>query len=99
MHALAIQLAPIIGAEKSRTPFYIAAGVLVAWALLLSFWLGLRKPNFPSGARGEHIVIAISAILVLATTTTAVLTSSTPSKSTSAASGGAAAAGETSVKK
>jgi Mn2+/Fe2+ NRAMP family transporter len=97
MHALAIQLAPVIGAEKSRVPFYIAAGVLVLWALVLSFVLGLRKPNFPAGRPGERIVIAISVVLVLATASTAVLTSSTPAKSSSAASG--SAAGETSAQK
>jgi hypothetical protein len=95
MHALAIQLAPVLAAEKSRTPFYIAAGALVAWALVLSFALGFRKPNFPASRSGERIVIAISVVLVLATASTAVLTSGTPAKSTSSA--GAAQAPETSA--
>jgi hypothetical protein len=89
MHALAIQLAPVIGAEPNKVPFYIAAGVLVTWALVLSFALGFRKPNFPAGRPGERIVIAISLVLVLATASTAVLTSGTPAKSTSTASGSA----------
>jgi Mn2+/Fe2+ NRAMP family transporter len=99
MHALAVQLAPVIAAEKSRVPFYIAAGVLVLWALVLSFVLGLRKPNFPAGRAGERIVIAISVVLVLATAASAVLTSSTPAKSTSSASAGTANAGEASASK
>jgi hypothetical protein len=28
MHAVAIQLAPIIGADKSKVPFYIATGAV-----------------------------------------------------------------------
>jgi hypothetical protein len=66
MHAVAIQLAPIIGAEKSKVPFYIAGGALVAWALVLSVGLGMRKPEFPGNATGERVVIAITTVLVLA---------------------------------
>jgi hypothetical protein len=91
MHALALALAPIVAAEKSRTPFYIAAGVLVAWALTVSLMLGLRKPAFPWNGRGQRTVIAITVILVLAVTSLDVLTSSTPAK---AASGAAAPASE-----
>jgi uncharacterized cupredoxin-like copper-binding protein len=32
MHSLAVQLAPILAAEKSKVPFYIAGGLLVAFA-------------------------------------------------------------------
>ncbi len=85
MHSVAIQLAPVIGAEKSKVPFYVAGGALVVWALVLSLALGLRKPDFPSGASGERVVIAITVVLVLAATSTAVLTSEPPAKSTSAA--------------
>jgi plastocyanin len=76
----ALQLAPILAAEKSKTPFYIAGGILVAWALVLSLALGMRRPKFPGNLRGEHVVIAISAVLVLATVSTAVLTAGTPAK-------------------
>ena len=86
MHAVAIQLAPIIGAEKSRVPFYIAAGALVVWALVLSLGLGLRKPSFPGDTTGERAVIAVTAVLVLATASMAVLTSGTPAKSAAPAS-------------
>jgi len=43
MHAAVLQLAPILGAEKSKVPFYIAGGVLVAWALIVSLGLGMRR--------------------------------------------------------
>jgi plastocyanin len=78
MHTAVVQLAPILGAEKSKVPFFIAGGVLVAWAFLLSLGLGLRLPAFPGSLGGQRIVMAISAVLVLATLSAAVLTSGTP---------------------
>jgi uncharacterized cupredoxin-like copper-binding protein len=80
MHTLALQLAPVLAAEKSKLPFYIAGGILVAWALLLSLGLGLRKPDFPGSLAGQRAVMAISVVLVLAAVSTAVLTSSSPAK-------------------
>jgi uncharacterized cupredoxin-like copper-binding protein len=78
VHTAVLQLAPILGAEKSKVPFFIAGGVLVAWAFLLSLGLGLRLPAFPTSLGGQRIVMAISAVLVLATLSAAVLTSGTP---------------------
>ncbi len=78
MHTAVVQLAPILGAEKSKVPFFIAGGVLVAWAFLLSLGLGLRLPAFPGSLGGQRIVMAVSAVLVLATLSAAVLTSGTP---------------------
>jgi plastocyanin len=75
MHHLALQLAPVLAAEKSKVPFYIAGGLLVAWALVLSLALGLRRPDFPGGQSGQRAVMAISAVLVLAAVSSAVLTS------------------------
>jgi|SRR5580700_9193289 hypothetical protein len=88
MHAVAIQLAPIIGAEKSKVPFYIAGGALVVWAFVLSVGLGMRKPDFPGSASGERAVIAVTAVLVLVAASMAVVTSGTPAKSASAANSG-----------
>jgi plastocyanin len=90
MHLATLHLAPILGAEKSRVPFYIAGGVLVAWALIVSIGVGLRRPEFPGGEQGERAVIAVSAVLVLATLAAAVLTASTPAKTASAAASPAA---------
>jgi plastocyanin len=87
MHVATLHLAPILGAEKSRVPYYVAGGALVAWALIVSLALGLRRPEFPGDAAGQRIVIAISVVLVLATVSTAVITSgSTPKSEASAAS-------------
>jgi len=80
MHTAALQLAPILGAEKSKVPFYIAGGLLVAWALFVSLGLGLRQPNFPGSLGGQRIVSAITAVLVLAAISTAVVTSGSPAK-------------------
>ncbi len=84
MHTLAVQFAPVLAAEKSKTPFYIAGGLLVLWALTVSLGLGLRKPDFPGSLRGQRIVGAISAVLVLGAVSTAVITSG-GAKSASAA--------------
>jgi plastocyanin len=80
MHTAALHLTPIFGAEKSRAPFYIAGGLLVAWALIVSLGLGLRRPDFPGNLAGQRAVMAISAVLVLAAVATAVITSGTPAK-------------------
>lgn len=80
MHGTALAFLPILAAEKSKTPFYIAGGLLVAWALILSLALGLRRPAFPGTLGGERVVIAISVVLVLAAMSAAVLTASEPAK-------------------
>ena len=80
MHPTALAFLPVLAAEKSRTPFYIAGGVLVAWALILSLGLGLRRPAFPGNLLGERVVITISVVLVLAAMSAAVVTASQPAK-------------------
>jgi len=82
VHTLALQLAPVLATEKSKVPFYIAGGLLIAWALTLSLGIGMRKPDFPGSAAGQRAVVAVSAVLVLAAVATAVLTSSVPAKGT-----------------
>jgi plastocyanin len=84
VHAIAIQLSPILGAAKSKTPYYIAGGVLVAWALVLSLGIGMRRPKFPDNLPTERLVIAISIVLVLVTVSAAVLTSGGEAKSVAA---------------
>ena len=86
MHPATLQLAPILAAEKSRVPFYIAGGLLVGWALIVSIGIGMRRPDFPGSQSGERLLIAISVVLVIATALTAVLTASTPAKAPASAS-------------
>jgi uncharacterized cupredoxin-like copper-binding protein len=90
MHAAVLHLAPILGAEKSKVPFYVAGGALVVWALVVSLGMGMRIPGFPRNAAAQRGVIAVTAVLVLAAVSAAVLTSggSTP-KAAASATGGA----------
>ncbi len=75
MFATIVHIAPVLAAEKSKVPYYIAGGVLVAWALILSIGIGTRNPDFPNNVGGQRLVIVISAVLVLATVSMAVVTS------------------------
>ncbi len=84
MHALALQLAPVLAAEKSKTPFYIVGGVLVVWAFGLSLGIGTLRPDFPTNSRGERLVIAITGLLVAGTLVAAVVTSGSPTKTEAA---------------
>jgi hypothetical protein len=84
MHAAVLQLTPILGAEKSKVPFYIAGGALVVWALIVSVGLGMRKPDFPSTKGAQRKVIAVTVVLVLATVSMAVVVSGGSTKTASA---------------
>jgi plastocyanin len=95
VHALAVQLAPVLAAEKSKTAFYIAGGLLVAWALTVSLGFGLRRPDFPGSLTGQRIVGTISVVLVLAAVSTAVLTSGGATSSAGAQSAAAQATSST----
>lgn len=75
MFATIVHIAPVLAAEKSKVPYYIAGGLLVAWALILSIGIGRSNPNFPSTLGGQRAVIAVTAVLVLATVSMAVATS------------------------
>jgi plastocyanin len=63
--------------DRSKTPFFIAAGVLVAWAILVSA-AGIRSVHFPTSAIQGRLVMAVSAVLVVFATTMAVVTAKTP---------------------
>jgi plastocyanin len=78
-------LIPVLAAagEKSKTGFYIAGGVLAAWAVIVSL-VGVTRPGFPGGPTGERAVIAASVLLVALTITMAVVTASKPPKANEA---------------
>jgi hypothetical protein len=79
IHAAAVlAFGPVLAAAKSKTPFYIAGGLLVCWALLVSLGLGLRKPDFPGNLAGQRAVMGITAVLVATTMALAVATSGGP---------------------
>ncbi len=97
MHAAIAHFAPVLAAEKSKVPFYIAGGVLVAWALIVSMGIGMRNPSFPSTVGAQRAVMAITAVLVLAAVSMAVVTSGGSTEKATAEpvtkAGGEAAAG------
>jgi uncharacterized cupredoxin-like copper-binding protein len=88
MHAIAVQLALVLAAEKSKVPFYVAGGVLVLWALTVALGLGLRRGDFPTNLSQQRAVIAVTVVLVLGALSTAVITAG-GSRSEAAASTGA----------
>lgn len=93
MHT-ALQLAPVL-AEKSKTPFYVAGGLLVAWALIVSMAIGMRRPKFPDGLSQQRAIIAVSVVLVLATVSMAVAVSGGEGKPASASAATQSTAAET----
>jgi plastocyanin len=74
-HSLAV-----LAAEKSKVPFFIAGGVLAAWALIISIGFGLRRAAFPANLIGQRALVAVTLVLVLAALSTAVITSGSPAK-------------------
>ena len=85
MHGFALKLGLVLAAEKSKTPFYIAGGVLVAWALLISLGIGMRKPSFPESLGQQRAIMAVSALLVLVAVSMAVVTAGGSKNSAAAA--------------
>jgi hypothetical protein len=74
LQALVMLAAEEAHSEPSKAAFYITAGLLAGWAVVLSF-LGLRTADFPGNAGGARAVMGISAALVAATMLAAVLSS------------------------
>lgn len=85
MHSFALNLGLVLAAEKSKTPFYIAGGILVAWALIISLGVGMRKPSFPETLGQQRAVMGVSAVLVVAAVSMAVMTSGGAKSSAAAA--------------
>jgi plastocyanin len=80
MHLAMLHLTPILGAEKNKLAFYIAGGVLILWALIISMVLGMRKPDFPGSKQGERAIIGVTLVLVAVTAAMAVITAEPPAK-------------------
>jgi hypothetical protein len=73
-HAL---VAAAVFHDASKTPFFIAAGLLVAWAVFVSA-IGIRSERFPSSARQGRLLTAGTAVLVAFAVAMAVVTAKTP---------------------
>ncbi len=63
----------MFAAAPSKLPFYIAGGLLAAWAVLLAGW-GITHAEFPGSEGRGRLVMLTSFMLVAATITAAVLT-------------------------
>ena len=63
----------VLAAAPSKVPFYIAGGVLAAWAVALAVF-GVRHPGFPASRSGRRGVIAVSALLVAGAMSMAIVT-------------------------
>jgi plastocyanin len=63
--------------DRSKTLFFIAAGLLVAWALLVSA-VGIRSTKFPASNSQGRAAMAITAVLVVFAAVMAVYTAKTP---------------------
>lgn len=74
MHA-ALLLASAVegGAEASKTPFYVAGGLLAIFAVVVA-GLGIVKDDFPSSRGATLGVMALASVFVVATMVTSVLT-------------------------
>jgi hypothetical protein len=59
--------------EGSKTAFYVAAGALACWAVLLGA-IGITRETFPPSAGAARVVMLISGLLMAATMATAVIT-------------------------
>jgi hypothetical protein len=60
--------------EGSKAAFYIAAGVLAGWAVLLGAF-GVMRETFPRGDGQARVVMLVSGVLMVATMAAAVLSS------------------------
>jgi hypothetical protein len=61
-------------AEASKTPFYILASALVAFALILAFFGTARHETFPPSKGVQTAIIGVGVLLVAGTMVTAVIT-------------------------
>ena len=61
-------------AEPSKTPFYILASVLVAFALILSAVGTVRHETFPPTVAAQRAIMLVGVLLVAGTMFTAVVT-------------------------
>jgi hypothetical protein len=73
LNALISLASEVAHEEPDKTLFYIAGGVLAAYAVLLSA-LGLQRADWPNTQSAARGVMALSAVLVAATLVIAVAT-------------------------
>jgi plastocyanin len=74
MHPTGVATAAwVFASAPSKTPFYLAGGLLAGWAVALGAF-GVMHPDFPGSTAASRVVMLISAVLVAGAVTTAVTT-------------------------
>ena len=68
-------LAAATAEHGSKTAFYVAAGALACWAVLLGV-IGITRETFPPSAGAARGVMLVSGLLMAASMATAVIVSS-----------------------
>jgi hypothetical protein len=61
--------------KPSKTPFYIAGGLLAAWAVLIALFGISRHRDWPASEGVARGIMLVSVVLVAAAMATAVITS------------------------
>jgi plastocyanin len=75
MHPFGVAAAAwVFATAPSKVPFYVAAGLLACWAVVLAA-AGVTHANFPGSGARARLVMLTSFLLVAATLTMAVATS------------------------
>jgi len=69
-------MTPLI-ASSGHVPFYVAAGALAVWAIVIGA-VGIRSTNFPSSDGLTKALSAITVVLVVGTIGLAISTGETP---------------------
>ena len=80
----------MLAAAPSKVPFYVAGGLLAAWAVLLAAW-GIGHADFPGSAGRARLVMLTSVLLDAATMTAAVVTGGDEAEEEAAEAGAAPA--------
>ena len=70
---LPLIVAAVEHAEPSKTAFYIAAGALACWAVLLGV-IGITRETFPRSEGVARLVMLVSGALMVAAMAAAVAT-------------------------
>lgn len=74
LHAL---VAAAVFHDSKKTAYFIAAGVLVGWAVIVSL-IGIRSERFPSSPRQGRLLLLGTAVFVALAVSMAVVTAKTP---------------------
>jgi hypothetical protein len=73
MSTAAVVAAAESAAESSKTAFFVAGGLLTAFAVLVALY-GITRPSFPGTRSAERGVAALASVLVVLAMVTAVAT-------------------------